>query len=265
MHPSHHNEVLFTLSRQQERVYVQGPGRKHPSPNAVSQLLQKMSDDEDWFPGKVYGSLGGRPPAVSETNKAIIATSAMAMKDRGVDPTYSLIIAQCPNASINSSTGEPVSKQVVYDILESRCYDIDPSIPWSHQKLLAKSAVLPQDMPKRLAFGNYMLSLRHTPHWYWRHVVWTDICNSILPTTIRKANAQALAHTSAEGGCWMDVRGCEARPCQHARQEAGLGPRWEGVFASILDANSCARQAPPRSLGGGLSWRPRHWYVSLRP
>ena len=176
-----------------------------------------------------------------------------------------MIIAQCPNASINSSTGEPVSKQVVYDILENRCYDIDPSIPWSHQKLLAKSAVLPQDMPKRLAFGNCMLSLRHTPHWYWRRVVWADICNSVLPTTIRKANAQALAHTSAEGGCWMDVRGCEARPCQHARQEAGLGPRWEGVFASILDANSCARQAPPRSLGGGLSWRPRQWYVSLRP
>jgi len=45
---------------------------------------------------------------------------------RGIEPTYALIIAHCPNASINPDTGEPVTKQVVYDTLESRCYDIDP-------------------------------------------------------------------------------------------------------------------------------------------
>ena len=28
-----------------------------------------------------------------------MANSAMAMKERGIEPTYSLIIAQCPNAS----------------------------------------------------------------------------------------------------------------------------------------------------------------------
>ena len=84
-----------------ERVYVQGPEKKHPSPNAVKQLLQKMAEDDDWLPGKVYGNLGGRPSAISETNKSIIASSAMAMKQRGVEPTYALIIAQCPNASIS--------------------------------------------------------------------------------------------------------------------------------------------------------------------
>ena len=186
-----------------ERVYVQGPGRKHPTKEAVGQLIKKMTEDDDWFPGKVYGSLGGRPSVVSETNKSAIATSAMAMKDRGIEPTYALIIAQCPNASINPATGEPVSKQVVYDILENRCYDIDPDTPWSHQKRLAKVAVLPQDVPKRFAFGKYMLSLRHTPYWYWRHVVWTDICNSVLPTTLRKANAQALAQKGGSG--WMSA------------------------------------------------------------
>ena len=184
-----------------DRVYVHGPENKHPSPEAVSALMQKMFDDGDWFPGKVYGSLGGRPPVVSETNKSLIATSAMAMKQRGVEPTYALIIAQCPNASINPNTGQPVSKQVVYDIFESRCYDIDPETPWTNQKRLAKVAVLPQDVPKRLAFGKYMLSLKHTPYWYWRHVVWTDVCNSVLPATLRKANAQALAQKGGSG--WM--------------------------------------------------------------
>ena len=107
-----------------ERVYVQGQPKKHPSDEAVRKLLKKMADDEDWFPGKVYGSLGGRPSQIPDTNKAAMATSAMALKNRGVEPTYSLVIAQCPNASINPVTGEAVSKQVVYDILESRCYDI---------------------------------------------------------------------------------------------------------------------------------------------
>ena len=112
-----------------------------------------------------------------------------------------MIIAQCPSASINPSTGQPVCKQVAYDIFESRCYDIDPETPWTNQKRLAKVAVLPQDVPKRLAFGKYMLSLKHTPYWYWRHVVWTDVCNSVLPATLRKANAQALAQKGGSG--WM--------------------------------------------------------------
>ena len=64
-----------------DRVYVQGPGKKRPSSEAVMMLIHKMCDDVDWFPGKVYGSLGGRPSAVSAQNKSIIATSAMAMKE----------------------------------------------------------------------------------------------------------------------------------------------------------------------------------------
>ena len=89
----------------------------------------------------------------------------------------------------------------MYDIPENRCYDIDPAMPWCHQKRVATSPVLPQDLPKRLAFGVHMLGLMRTPYWYWRHVVWTDICNSVLPTTIRKANAQALAQKAGSG--WM--------------------------------------------------------------
>ena len=49
-----------------ERVYVQGPGKKHPSDEAVRKLMKKMVDDDDWFPGKVYGSLGGVAPLSSQ-------------------------------------------------------------------------------------------------------------------------------------------------------------------------------------------------------
>ena len=47
-----------------ERVYVQGRPKSHPTAAAVGQLLRKMTDDEDWFPGKVYGSFGGRPAQI---------------------------------------------------------------------------------------------------------------------------------------------------------------------------------------------------------
>ena len=90
-----------------ERVHVQGRGTKRPCPEAITMMMSKMTEDEDWFPGKVYGSLGGRPPALSETNKSVIAASAMAMKKRGIDPTYPLIVAQCPNASRNPLKHQP--------------------------------------------------------------------------------------------------------------------------------------------------------------
>ena len=94
-----------------DRLWVAAtPQKYHPSAQAVGKLLKKMASDADWFPGKVYGSLGGRPPALSETNKAVIANSTMSLKARGIEPTYALIVAQCPNASINPTTGEAVSK-----------------------------------------------------------------------------------------------------------------------------------------------------------
>ena len=65
-----------------ERLCLEGKPRRHPSAQAISQLMAKMEDD-DWFPGKICGSgsLAGRPSALSETNKAVVAKSAMALKE----------------------------------------------------------------------------------------------------------------------------------------------------------------------------------------
>ena len=69
--------------------------------------------------------------------------------------------SKCPNAAINPATGEAVSKQVVYDILENRCSDIDPSMPWSHQKRLVKSAVLPHAFLERCDLHGPAQGCRH--------------------------------------------------------------------------------------------------------
>ena len=62
-----------------ERVCVQGRPERHPSIAAIHKLPQKMPENDYWFPGKVYGPLGGRPTQSSETNKAAMATSTMGM------------------------------------------------------------------------------------------------------------------------------------------------------------------------------------------
>ena len=83
--------------------------------------------------------------------------------ERGIEPTYPLVIAQCPNASVNPETGEVVNKRVIYSIFESRCYDEDPESPWTHGLRSSKHALTETEIAKRLAFGKHMESLKHYP------------------------------------------------------------------------------------------------------
>ena len=52
-------------------------GGDNPTVEAVRLLFEKISSDPDWFPGKLYGSPGGRPSALSEQKKAVIATCCL--------------------------------------------------------------------------------------------------------------------------------------------------------------------------------------------
>ena len=65
-------------------------------------------------------------------------------------------------------------------------------------------------MEKRVKFGSYMETLNHTAMWYYRNVIWTDICNDVLPLTQQKANQQALARKGHSG--WISP-GSETAPC----------------------------------------------------
>ena len=176
-------------------------GGGHPTDAAVRKLFEKMDGDADWYPGKTYGSAGGRPCAISGTNKAVIARSIMALKESGAEPTYGLAIAQCPNAAVNPDTGAPVTKKRIYDIMRSHCYDEDPDLPWTNRPRLSKTMLTAEDEERRLAWGHYIQGLRHTPAWYIKRVVWTDICNSVLPRSVRKTAQQAQARKGGRG--WM--------------------------------------------------------------
>ncbi len=182
-----------------KRVVKQGGG--NPSASAISLLFDKMDDDPAWFPGKTYGERGAPSPALSGPNKAIIARSATALKREGLEPTFSLVVAQCPKATVNPNTEKTVDKKRIYAIMRQQCYDESPEQPWTHRPRLSKTILTEEEMARRLQWGHFIQGLGHTSVWYENSLVWTDICNDILPRTAKRATQQAQARKRGRG--WM--------------------------------------------------------------
>ena len=55
------------------------------------------------------------------------------MKSKGVEPTYSRVLAACPSACKNPETKQPFGKKRVYSVLKERCFDEDENAPWIHK------------------------------------------------------------------------------------------------------------------------------------
>ena len=183
------------------RKKVNKLGGGHPSGDAIKQFFDKVDSDGDWFPGKQYGEPRGRKRVLVGAKANAVATSAKAQKTRGAEPTHSTILASCPDAVLNPKTGQPVNKKAVYTVFNEECYDDTPEKTWSHQARFAKNALTDWQMTRRLAWTRYMQALPHTPAWHYTKLLWTDLCNSILPRTEQKAQELALARKGGKG--WM--------------------------------------------------------------
>ena len=181
--------------------------KEHPTHRAVGLFYEKIDADPEWFPGKTCRTKFGPDRALSGQQVSAIARSAQAMKARGVEPTYSMIVASCPKGVLNSETQQAVGKKRVYDVFRESCADEGAENNWEHAPRYSKKALTAQMMTKRLAFGEHVQSWGRTPTWFYNHVVWVDICNSILPRSERKASEQALARKGSKGwgspGCEM--------------------------------------------------------------
>ena len=182
-------------------------GGGQPGPDAVRKLLLRIEEDPSWFPGKKQGVAPGRKRALSEQARQSIKRSAEAIKESGLEPTYPLILARCPNATRNPDTGEPVDKRAVYDVFRTLCYDEGAEVPWDHVARLQKTALSAPVRERRAAWAAYMVQeVGHTAGWHYRHVVWTDLCHSLLPRTEAKAQEQALARKGKKGWCSADCK-----------------------------------------------------------
>ena len=93
----------------------------------------------------------------------------------GQEPTFRAVVAQCPRAALNPSTNKVVDKKIIYDALRQHCFDDVEEHPWHHQARLSKSALPPELMERRLAWGKQVRQMGHPEGWYFQHVIWTDL------------------------------------------------------------------------------------------
>ena len=179
------------------KLLKQGGGS--PGREALRRFFEKIDADDEWFPGKGNYEDAGRPAILTGLNRAAIARSAMTMKTNGIEPTYAKVVAACPKASLNPKTDQPFCRQVVYGVLQEDCYDDDPCLPWQHKARYSKKALTDDMRERRALFSEYILGLRHTEAWYYNNIVWTDLCNSIVPLCEKKANEMALSRKGKSG------------------------------------------------------------------
>ena len=180
--------------------------KQHPTEQAIGKLLAKAQQDPHWFPGKLYGSKGGAPAQIPNSNKAAMARSAMATKGKGIEPTYPNMLARNPNAAINPVTGNQISQDSMSRIFAERCHDEDAEDTWQHLPRSSGQPLTITEIAKRLAFGKLMLD-KHTEAWYFKHVLWTDICCDLQPLSKKKAQLQTMARKGGSG--WM------SKSCRH--------------------------------------------------
>ena len=185
--------------------HVTKVGGGQPTPSAVQQFFEKVDADPEWYPGKAEPNARGPKSAIAPRSQNVVAQSAMSMKRRGEEPTYPALVAANPVALLNPATGKPVGKKRVYAILRERCYD-DPGNPqdaWSHHVRFSKSALTADNMAKRRRWGEQELAAGHREEWYFKNLVWTDICNSILARTEQRQQMMTLARKGTKG--WMSA------------------------------------------------------------
>ena len=185
------------------KTYIAGKLKKQgggtPSSEAVRRFFEKVDADDDWFPGKANYDDVGAPAVMTGQQRAALARCAMTMKKDSIEPTYGKVIAACPKASLNAKTKRPFSKKAIYIVMGEDCYDDDPCLPWVHKARFSKKALSSDMIERRLKFADYLLDLHHNCVWFYNHLVWTDLCNSIIPLSEKKANDMALARKANKG------------------------------------------------------------------
>ena len=125
------------------------------------------------------------------------------MSARGEEPTYAALVANNPEQLLNPHTGQPVHKKRVYAILEERCFD-DPTNPedtWANRARLSKIALSVEAKRRRLEWAEDLQEEGHRPCYFYNNLVWTDICNTILPRTEKRHEEMKLARKGKRGWC----------------------------------------------------------------
>ena len=148
------------------------PSGGSPGVSAIKEFFDKVDNDPEWYPGKASDMRRGPKRLLRGAKVTAIVSAAKRLKAQGEEPTYSAVVAACPQATLNPSTNEPVDKALVYKVFRECCYDDDPEDTWAHLPRLSQSTLDEPARERRRAFAEHMLTLRFTANWFYMHVVW---------------------------------------------------------------------------------------------
>ena len=173
----------------------------------MSKLLLRIKDDPELYPGKRPHASYGTAPVLRGAKRKQVAASAMTLKRRGVEPTYATVVSQCPEAVMNPRTGKAVDKRLVYNVLKEDCRDDGAEEPWVCEATLSRGTLLPLEREKRRKWAQKLIDSGHTGPWFYKNVIWTDISNSIMPGTEKKAFLMTMARKQRRRWHSPDAKG----------------------------------------------------------
>ena len=156
-----------------------------PAHGSVSEFLDKVNNDPEWFPGKHNGVKRGPQPRLTISKRRRIAASAMSQKGEGYEPSVEVTIAKCPAATHNPQTRRPFCDEVIRKVFVEDCYDFDPESPWKLQYPLQKVFLPDKVKEHRVRMVDEIEALPNSSDagWWYRYVVWFDPCQSIVART----------------------------------------------------------------------------------
>ena len=105
----------------------------------------------------------------------------MAMSRRDEEVTVEAVQARAKLACTNPDTGEVFDKARILSVFRTTCHDGNPEDKWDMHQVSPKTALEPRLLPLRLAWAKRTLAWCDDKGWYYRHCVWFDPCNTIVP------------------------------------------------------------------------------------
>ena len=198
------------------------------------QQVVARCKEPGWYPGQTNGKRTGRPPTFSDSQKEQVAKAAMALKRSLVRPTPQSVRAKVPKRSLNPETGEPMSKDTIYRIFATRCYDEEESDPWAFMSTHSKDYLPSAMKPKRVLMAKHILE--NFPRGAWANMVAFDPCSSHLPRSEAKSEEQRLAAMGKKRFMSKGSRGkgVNLRAPAGAKSQGGSGVltvHWTPIFA----------------------------------
>ena len=167
---SKHLELPYTEIA--ESVSKVGGG--HPTKQAISLLHKLFQQDKAWYPGKVTEGARKRGPKIQCTKgkKRAGALSAMSLKKKGIEPTVSAVVAQCPKAACNPRTGVAFTPPSIARVFRKQCYDMKEDGPWAYTTPYQKTALPPTIIEARSVWAKQIPKKNnHAEKWYDKHYV----------------------------------------------------------------------------------------------